>query len=363
MANINVNQNLVPEVGTDVDDTFTYTIGLDNSTAVGRNGNDTFTLAGGSSNNNLVFGEDGNDKFILGGDGNNNNNFLDGGAGNDHFTQNPDADNNVFVGGTGFDGLKINADQNVTVTVNNDGTGAFSDANGDDPGTFSGIEAFELSVNNDTFNGSTNAEVVLGGLGSDTLNGGGGNDYLLGTTFAAGGGLTVDNAKNTLNGGDGDDVIVGAQRGDVMRGGTGNDVIVSFSENDGGVDAVLDGGTGNDIMLAGSAGATVYGGASGLDYTRLGVGNDTVQVDGKAQWLMIDAFQAGAGNEDQIIVSSQSGISTFDQLLSHAVEFTGSNGAFGTLVRFDNGNVIYLNGVHKSSLVANDFDFTNAAFS
>ena len=363
MANINVNQAAVPEVGTVADDTFTWGAGGAGGTGIGREGNDTFNMDVNGvalNNRNQAFGEAGDDRFNV----NTDFNFADGGAGNDYFVRAAFANGNTFSGGDGTDGLKIvTGGGGVIVTANNDGTGEFNFGNAATSSTFLSIEAFELTTDGDIFNGSTRNETVLGGTGGDLLNGGGGNDYLLGTTFAAGGGLVNDTAKNVLNGGDGNDVVIGASRGDVMNGGSGNDVIVSFSSNDGGVNGVLDGGTGDDIMLAGAAGDTIYGGASGLDYTRLGVGDDTVQVDGKAQWLMIDAFQAGAGNEDQIIVSSQSGISTFDQLLSHAVEFTGSNGAFGTLIRFDNGNVIYLNGVHKSSLAANDFDFTNAAFS
>ena len=78
--------------------------------------------------------------------------------------------------------------------------------------------------------------------------------------------------------------------------------------------------------------------------------------------MSINGFTAAStavpGNDADVMrLLVNTGIDTFDELLSHATQYNGANGVFGTLIRTDNGGVIYLDGVNRSSLTATDFIF------
>lgn len=104
-----------------------------------------------------------------------------------------------------------------------------------DPGPITSHSSGAAPLNNgdNTLNGGTANDQLLGGNGNDTLFGGAGNDV--------------------LSGGNGDDTLNGGAGTDVMLGGRGNDLLI-WNPGDG--SDRLDGGQGFDTMLFnGSAGA------------------------------------------------------------------------------------------------------------
>lgn len=105
---------------------------------------------------------------------------------------------------------------------------------------------------NDTINGSTSPELILGNQGNDVIAGGEGNDRILGgrdnDAISGLGGddlLRGDRGNDTLLGGEGNDIIRGGEGSDVLNGGSGNDFLVG----DLGVD-VLIGDAGFDTLVA-----------------------------------------------------------------------------------------------------------------
>lgn len=304
-----VNGNVLN--GGDGDDVFRLDTAADSLTANGGKDNDKFTLNG--ADNNTLNGNDGNDEFFL--NAGSNGNKLDGGDGTDtlHTTANADT---------------------VDVTAGTVGSN-----------TIANFEIYFLGSDNDTFKGGAAVDIAVGDLGADTLSGNGGNDVLAGSTFdVAAGKWAADTARNTINGNAGNDLLVGGSKGDILNGGADNDIIISESTTGA---ANINGGAGDDVIVAGRAGDNIFAGSGNLEYVLLGVGADTVQSNGASKWTTIDAFNS---TSDKLELSAASGILTFDQLLAHAVQFNGQNGLFGTVIVFDNGNALFLNGVNKTSL-------------
>ena len=135
--------------------------------------------------------------------------------------------------------------------------------------------------NNDTLNGTNNADCILGRGGQDTINGNGGNDFISGgdgddtlngndgndVIFGGTGQDTLNggNGNDSLNGGDGDDHLFGGPGNDTLRGGQGQDDLQGQDQDDlifGDVgDDRLDGGNGNDTLVGGPGNDTCNGGA------------------------------------------------------------------------------------------------------
>jgi Ca2+-binding RTX toxin-like protein len=162
--------------------------------------------------------------------------------------------------------------------------------------TVSNFENLTGSAYNDTFAGSTAANLINGGAGNDTISAGDGNDTLVGGSgndamdggigtdtvsyvsstsavvvslsagTAAGEGsdtlsnienisgsnlndtLTGNSAANVINGGDGDDVINGGSGNDTVNGGNGNDTLYATDGTD-----TITGGSGSDIFVFNAA--------------------------------------------------------------------------------------------------------------
>lgn len=158
-----------------------------------------------------VDGGAGNDTLL----GGNVDNTLIGGTGDDLFIVGYGVDS--IEGGDGTDTLSIDqADDVINLTFDGDGSGFFSDDDGDS-GTFIEIEAVEGSAGGDTIDATAdNLGVGLYGMdGNDTLTGGSGDDTLEGGTgadqiVAGGGNDTIDGGagSDTLTGGDGSDVFI-----------------------------------------------------------------------------------------------------------------------------------------------------------
>ena len=206
--------------------------GLGNDTISGFSGNDslsgdegTDSLTGGAGNDSLYGGTE-ND--TLAGDA--GADLIDGGAGADLMTGGDGDDVFNLSDGYGADtitggeaaetvGDTINTSAlttgvNVTLTGNEAGTVTA----GANVASFSEIERWVLTAQNDTFNGgaASSAEYVDGGAGNDSLLGGSGNDSLFGGTGA-----------DSLNGGAGNDSLVGGDGNDTftLSDGFGSDTI------------------------------------------------------------------------------------------------------------------------------------------
>ena len=257
--------------------------GAGNDSLIGGAGNDTLT---GGAGNDALFGGDGDDRFVL------NNGF-----GTDTIS--------------GADGVETTGDRidmsglTTGVTVTLTGSEAGNISNGPNGATFSQIEAFVLTAQNDTFNGAAATSTI-------SLNAGAGNDTITGGT-----------AADTLIGGDGDDSfsLLGTYGSDVITGGetseTGGDTIdlsgqtvgvsVTFSANETGTvgngtstasfsqiesivltaqndifnaavvttNVSVAGGAGNDSLTAGSGNDRLFGG-TGVDTLTGNSGNDTL---------------------------------------------------------------------------------------
>jgi Ca2+-binding RTX toxin-like protein len=347
MAIFNLNGNEAA-TGLSDNDTFNLITGSAN-TALGGEGNDTFNVSSNSFANTLV-GGDGNDQFNVG----RGVNDISGGNGVDVYKWDFNAGpgfgpaQDTFKGGSGSDWADYRelaqqfggvggaydfsastvTDANGVATVAGFDIGTLrsvenvvgSDGGGDDfiGGAFN--MRFDGYGGDDTAVGGSGNELFLGGEGADNLSGNAGNDTLTGGTWNAAGLYVGGLAANTLNGGTGNDALVAGDGGDLMTVGDGT-----------------------------------------LDYARLGLGRDTVVADGTSDFVSINRFTAentaAPGNDADVLrLLASTGIDTFDELLSHSVQYT-AGATFGTVITTDNGGVIYLDGVNRATLGANDFIF------
>ena len=222
-------------IGSDFDDTITgfNAVGADYTNVFyGGAGNDILNGLGGAD---TLFGGDDADTIVL--DDGFGNDVIEGGEGG--------ADNDTIDASSMTSG--------VTVTFTNGEEGTIND--GTDTASFSEVETFELTDQDDTVNGSasTDAMTVFGGGGNDTITGGSGND--------------------SISGGSGDDTLTGGDGNDTIDGGTGADTI-TLADGDS-----ASGGDGDDTFLinqtdAGTGGITIVGGEG--DET----GGDTLDFNG-----------------------------------------------------------------------------------
>lgn len=247
----------------------------------------------------VVQGGDGSDTLIAdGGD-----DTLLGGAGSDEFTYtvNMGGNDNIVGGEEGGDDDHINlatVGLGLSVTFSGGGTGDIND--GVNTTSFSEIERFTLSAQNDTVDASADdlgtkvdsgdgddslrgglgRDTLWGGLGNDSLNGGDNEDTLRGgegNDFIEGGG-----EADEIYGDEGDDTIFASHGADTVEGGTGNDYVQG-----GGGDDSINGDYGNDTIFGGNGNDFVRGsfgndqlyGQDGDDYVWGGWGDDTIFVD------------------------------------------------------------------------------------
>jgi Ca2+-binding RTX toxin-like protein len=250
-------------------------------------GNDTIT---GSSAADRVWGAGGDDVFK-------------GGLGADTFDGGPGTDTMSYAERAG--GLTINL---------------ASLPEGD---TVTAVERYEGTTGNDTINGTSGADMLLGAAGNDTINGFAGDDLMFGgpgaDTFSGGadndtisydepdriGGVTAGLAVGTYA--DGDVIGVGETTENLI-GTNFNDTLIGNAQANritalGGVDS-LSGDAGNDILDAGagedsSPGTSnpnggVYGG-SGDDTLIGGAGVDKLDGQGNTDTASYDDGQYTGG--------------------------------------------------------------------
>lgn len=304
----------------------------------------------GNAEDNYLRGYVGNDSLV----GHDGNDTLEGGAGTD-----------TMIGGLGNDIYYVDASETVTELAN-EGTDA----------VFSSI-TYTLGsyVENLTLTGTANINGAGNSLNNHIIGNSGTN--LLNTTMTGG--------NDTFDGGEGNDLIYSGSGSDSIIGGDGIDT-VSYSYSDAGVNvdlstnivAAVGYGAGDSLSgienvygsnnastgdnLKGSAGANFLRGYAGSDILRGNGGNDILQGDaGNDQFY----FAAGHGTDtindfvgngssagDVIRLVGLTGLSTWSNV------YAATNDVGGNAVIATSGGTITLVGVSKSSLDANDFQFS-----
>ncbi len=216
---------------------------------------------------------------------------------------------------------------------------------------------------NDVVNGLNGDDRLLGGNGADTLTGGSGDDTLRGEDgndflFAglgkdrAEGGLGDDlirtsNSNDTLIGDAGADTLGAGSGGDLMRGGDDADLLLASNGND-----RLNGDAGNDTMLGGGGRDTLTGGA-GDDRLVGGTENDRFNfAPGSGADLIVD-FGAGAASGDVIgLIGFGAAFDSFAEVIAVSTQ-VGAN----VVIDLGGGDTITLQAVTLGALNAGDFAF------
>ena len=325
--------------------------GSGDDTLYGDAGNDTLTNGFGSDQ---VFGGAGDDEI----DGGEENDSLFGGTGSDTFVIDDQSGTDAIAGGEDVgdadtDTLDLSTTTSLNgadVTFDGDERGTYALNATTANGTFSEIEQFrttdqddtvnaaasgaavsaDLLGGNDSFMGGSGADVVDGGAGNDELDGGFGNDSIAGgigddTIDGSTGNDTMlgEAGNDKLWGGFGNDTIYGGEGDDTLDGLSGDDLLVGGAGNDGmfggfGQD-ILYGGSGTDTLYGGGDNDTLIGGAAG-DVLDGGSGDDTLYGDGaNNDPLILLNFEGGTGT----VAADESG-NGFDGTYTNGAAETGA---------------------------------------
>ena len=118
--------------------------------------------------------------------------------------------------------------------------------------------------------GTSQRDILVGGLGDDALWGDAGNDLLIGGS-----------GVNTFRGGDGDDIIKDGDDVSFLHGEDGNDVISAG----GGAGELIFGGRGSDVIMMGSDDAKHAFAGMGNDFVLGGAGVDIVDGGEGDDWI------------------------------------------------------------------------------
>ncbi len=281
-----------------------------------------------------------------------------------------DGDDNIIVAGQwdqidgedGHDKVGFRPNSNPSFFVRIDLTNPALNAGMAKGATFTSIESFILTSQNDTFTAATAAVLVHGSGGNDVLTGGDGEDQFY-----------TSDGNDTINGGKGADRVFAGAGNDIVTGGDGADRLTADEGND-----LINGGTGTDWIFAGNGNDTVEAGDDadeiqdndGNDVIRAGNGDDLIfngagadLFDGGAGR---DRFFAGSGLTGSVInlldQSLNAGVSAGDRLLNIEVfgltrledRFQGTTAA--QRVEGRHGNDIILGGGGGDTLLGEDGD-------
>ena len=332
---------------------------------VGGFGNDTIN---GNSGADSIIGGDGDDD-LAGGSGVFND-TLSGGAGNDVLRYLV-----VGVGGDGIDTIDGGDDTDTLVITGQGSTSDFLDV------IYNGISLTSIELGLVTGVESVTANLLgAGGIGSDSLSYNGTTvsvnvDLTAGTasgfTSIAGienvtggsGGDTIraNGAVNVLGGNGGNDTIIATVDNvrDTFTGNSGNDTL-DYSEYSTALSVVLQtggsftvGGSGSTVatsdsvslffnFIGGSAGDTITG-HTGANILIGGGGADTITGGAGS-----DSMDGGAGND----------VFNYDNYTESSPSAAGSR---DTIIGFEVGDIIDLNGADANTLVAGNQDFVFTA--
>ncbi len=162
--------------------------------------------------------------------------------GNTNMTLIPNA--NVTFGGSGASRTVA-----IAVAANQSGSAVLTIGVNDGYQTTTTTISVQVGTDvNDTFVGTSGADLLIGAQGADTLSGLDGADVLCG-----------NQGDDTLFGGDGDDFLAGERGSDALAGGDDDDVL-SGGQGD---DSLA--GDGGDDTLTGNLGADSFSGGPGTD--------------------------------------------------------------------------------------------------
>ena len=245
-------------IGTDGDDVL-----------VGTNRRDIISGLGG---NDIIEGLAGNDELS----GGNGNDLINAGNGNDSVTG--DAGHDDILGGSGDDLL--------------DGGGGADRILGE-----AGDDAIEGGGGNDT---------ILSGDGNDTASGGSGRDRVFG-----------GDGEDTLNGNSGADALTGGFGNDTLDGGAGRDNLNGVEPTRPGADVgfgagevdTLTGGANSDTFVLGEETRVYYddgdpltrGDADFALITDFNARQDSIQLNGSAEFYILDFFTSTSGTTDAVL--------------------------------------------------------------
>ena len=260
----------------------------------GREGDDTIL---GDDGNDVLYGAIGNDSLK----GQFGNDRLDGGDGADVLKGGWGLD--VLLGGLGGDKLYGNGDADV-------------------------------------LKGHGGKDQLYGGDGDDALYGGGGNDRLFGEAGAdviSGGGR-----HDYIEAGAGDDIVSGDKGRDTVDLGEGDDLFTDHRQN---------GRKGSDVVIGGEGDDTLES-AGGHDTFSGGLGADTFLFRKAFQDVRVLDFDAGPGGD----VLDVSDLVSADQVAGFILEHVTQVGDT-TVISFDGGQHIDLEGVLANSLLVDHFIF------
>ena len=128
-------------------------------------------------------------------------NTINGLDGNDTIIAGTGKTNDILDGGIGMDTISYEqATSLVTIDLSNTSSQVTTGSGSD---TITGFENLTGSKYNDTLNGDSNSNIILGGAGNDTINSNGGNDTLDGGAgndiFIFDQVLSIDNIDTILN--------------------------------------------------------------------------------------------------------------------------------------------------------------------
>lgn len=271
----------------------------------GGTGNDTIT---GGQGDDTMFGGSGDDTFNVSSQG--GTDTIEGGED----VGDGDVDTLNFTDASGPDGIT------VTMTGDEDGNYTFPSETGN--GTFTEIEQFNLTDQDDTFDGvlATGGNTVDGGAGDDVLTGSSGEDSFIGGT----GNDTINSnaGDDSIDAGDGDDTVYADEGADSISGGSGSDELYGGDGEDtidgGDDDDTIFGGSGNDTLTGGEGADTITGGADEdliyggagdvIDGSESGTDNDTLVVSG------VDYIDYDTNPENGIVYFEGGGSLTFSNI-------------------------------------------------
>lgn len=167
----------------------------------------------------------------------------------------------------------------------------------------------------------TDGRVTEGTDGNDTLEGGSISDLILGQA-----------GDDVISGAEGDDLLLGGGAQDVVRGDAGDDVLAGGGGND-----ALYGGRGDDIALGGAGNDTLYGndgddtlaGVSGSNVLYGNAGNDSLNgLDAPDGWALFDEENLGGLEaEFATLMEETFGVAPGAALLDRVVTQLNSSGA------------------------------------
>ncbi len=222
-----------------------------------------------------------------------------------------------------------------------------------------GNDRLDAGGGNDRMNGGDGSDTLVGGPGADIVDGGTGFDFV--TYAASTSAVALDMIAPNWTGARGDavgetffaveavdgtqfnDTIIGTNEGSRLNGLAGNDS--------------LQGRVGSDTILGGDGNDTLIGGA-GNDSLNGGAGNDLFNFTPGTGRDLVVGFTAGSTIAD--VIAFQGSFTNFDEVLAAASDQSGTSPvgtAFTGVVIGTGADQVWIQGVTKAALNANDFTF------